>query len=282
MIISPYSLHHLTEEPIWISMSNIHIIGDVHGHLKKLQHLLKDDAHLIDAANRWIGGEATLCFIGDYVDRGPESIPCLSMIMALQQQAEQSGGKVLTLLGNHDIGILSAHFLAHEPSDGPGGTFLEDWERNGGRKRDLDQIKPAHIEWLLRQPAMARYGKYLLIHADATMYYEYGHSIEEVNQNIAQVLQGRDGEAWDYLLEQFGNRLDFLDDPVLGRHGTDEARRFLKMYGGERIVHGHTPIMKITGKRAADVTKPLLYAEGMCINVDGGMYLGGSGFIFEG
>ena len=262
-------------------MNTIFVIGDVHGHLKKLRQLLKDDAHLIDAADHWIGGEVVLCFIGDYVDRGPDSVPCLTLIMSLQKQAEKAGGRVLTLLGNHDIGILSAYFLKNEPSDGPGGTFLLDWERNGGRKRDLDHLKPAHVEWLVRQPAMARLDDLLLIHADAVMYYEYGQSIEEVNLNFSQVLQGRDGEAWDYLLEQFGSRMDFMDDLVLGRHGTDEARRFLATYGGKRIVHGHTPIMKITNKRAAEVTDPLIYAQGLCVNVDGGMYLGGPGFIFE-
>jgi len=39
--------------------------------------------------------------------------------------------------------------------------------------------------------------------------------------------------------------------------------------------------MKITRKRAVEVTSPLIYAQGLCVNVDGGMYLGGSGFIFE-
>ncbi|MBX3086767.1 MAG: serine/threonine protein phosphatase, partial [Anaerolineae bacterium] len=259
-------------------MDKVYVIGDVHGHLKKLQHLLRD-AQLMDAADQWIGKQALLCFIGDYVDRGPDSIACLTLIMELQRQAEQVGGRVLTLLGNHDVGILSAYFLQSEPSDGPGGTFLRDWERNGGRKNDLRLLTATHVEWMLRQPAMARHGDLLLVHADATLYYQYGNTIEEVNRNIAAVLHGRDGEAWDYLLEQFGNRMDFIDDDVLDREGTAEARHFLKQYGGTRIVHGHTPIMKITGKRAVEVTKPLIYAEGLCVNVDGGMYLGGSGFI---
>jgi hypothetical protein len=257
-----------------------YVIGDVHGHLKKLQHLLRD-AQLIDADDQWIGKEAMLCFIGDYVDRGPDSIACLTLIMDLEQQAQQAGGKVITLLGNHDVGILSAHFLTNEISDGPGGTFLRDWERNGGRKNDLRLLTSAHIDWLLQRPAMVRQDDLLLVHADALLYYEYGSTVEEVNQNFANVLHGRDGEAWDYLLEQFGSRMEFMDDTVLDRQGTAEARHFLKTYGGAHIVHGHTPIMKITGKRAVEVTKPLRYADGLCINVDGGMYLGGPGFIFE-
>ncbi|HXZ05536.1 MAG TPA: metallophosphoesterase, partial [Ktedonobacteraceae bacterium] len=54
----------------------VYIIGDVHGHLKKLVKLLQD-AQLINAQHSWNAGQTTLWFIGDLVDRGPDSIAVL-------------------------------------------------------------------------------------------------------------------------------------------------------------------------------------------------------------
>ena len=45
-------------------------------------------------------------------------------------------------------------------------------------------------------------------------------------------------------------------------------------------MHGHTPIGKLTKQKLAEVTAPLLYAGSRCLDVDGGMYLGGLGFIY--
>ena len=66
--------------------SPIYIIGDIHGHLKKLVKLL-EDAQLIDARHSWKADKATLWFLGDFVDRGPEGIAVLDMVMRLQAEA---------------------------------------------------------------------------------------------------------------------------------------------------------------------------------------------------
>ena len=58
----------------------IYIIGDVHGHLKKLVKLLQD-VQLINDQHSWKAGRTTLWFIGDLVDRGPDSIAVLDLVM---------------------------------------------------------------------------------------------------------------------------------------------------------------------------------------------------------
>ena len=37
----------------------------------------------------------------------------------------------------------------------------------------------------------------------------------------------------------------------------------------------------MTGRAAADVTGPFVYAEGRCVNVDAGLFLGSPGFLYE-
>ncbi|MCB0173968.1 MAG: hypothetical protein KDI62_16720 [Anaerolineae bacterium] len=53
------------------------------------------------------------------------------------------------------------------------------------------------------------------------------------------------------------------------------------IWAGQRLVHGHTPISKITDQPPKTVDEPLLYAGGRCVNVDGGMYLGGPGCLYR-
>ena len=36
-----------------------------------------------------------------------------------------------------------------------------------------------------------------------------------------------------------------------------------------------------TGQPPEDVREPLVYSRGRCVNVDGGMYLGGPGFVYQ-
>ena len=60
-------------------------------------------AGLVDAAGDWSGDDATLWVLGDYVDRGPDGVGVVDVVMRLQQQAPRSGGRVGALMGNHEV-----------------------------------------------------------------------------------------------------------------------------------------------------------------------------------
>jgi len=72
-------------------------IGDVHGNLVALQNLLELIFHEL-------GNGDTLVFLGDYIDRGPDSKDCVEEIIRLKQDAPFS---VVTLLGNHEEWMLA-------------------------------------------------------------------------------------------------------------------------------------------------------------------------------
>lgn len=253
-------------------MGSIFIVGDIHGQYAKLVRLLHG-AGLVDKQLAWTGGTAQLWCTGDFFDRGPDGVRSVELIMRLQDEAEAVGGKVESLLGNHEPLLLGALRFADRSSSGPGGCFLADWEINGGLREELEQIAPRHVDWLRSRPAMARVGNDLLVHADATFYLRYGRSVDEVNRGVAALLQSDDHAAWDQLLGEFAGRNGFLEEP--------EARAFLDVYGGSRIIHGHTPISYMTHKTPRTVTGPYVYANGLCVNVDGGMYRGGPGFLYH-
>jgi hypothetical protein len=81
-------------------------IGDVHGSYDKLLKLLRGTA-LVDDQLAWTGDDTHLVFVGDMVDRGPDDRQVLDLARRLQTEAPADGGRVHTLLGNHEVMNMS-------------------------------------------------------------------------------------------------------------------------------------------------------------------------------
>src|SRR6516162_6378979 len=128
----------------------VYIIGDVHGHLKKLVKLLQD-AQLINARHSWKEGRTTLWFIGDLVDRGPDSIAVLDLVLSLQAVATASGRTVASLFGNHEMMLLTAYRFGRR-STGLGSNFLTRWKQNGGKREDIASLTLRHLDWMTHLP----------------------------------------------------------------------------------------------------------------------------------
>ncbi|MDQ2806838.1 MAG: metallophosphoesterase [Chloroflexota bacterium] len=262
--------------------SAVYVMGDVHGQLARLTQLLQD-AGLIDPDGLWTerplwrGGTATLWFLGDFFDRGPAGLGVVDLVMRLQREAAAAGGTVGALLGNHEILILAAQRCGPARSGG-GGTFLECWQVNGGEPADLDGLTARYTAWISRLPAMALVADRLLIHADSPIYARLGGSVAAVNAAVAGTLAGTDPVAYDRLLAAFAGRNLFSKGDGVG---IQQAAAYLAQFGGRQIIHGHTPISDGTGQEPTDVTTPRLYADGLCVNVDGGLYQGGPGFLYR-
>ena len=92
------------------------------------------------------------------------------------------------------------------------------------------------------------------------------------------VLQSDDYYAWADLVVGFVRRFEFDE-----RNGgsTAVARDYLRLYGARRLIHGHTPIPFMARNLRGPVTAPWPYADGLCLNLDGGMFLGEPGFVYE-
>lgn len=77
-------------------------IGDVHGAYPEFVSILQRTG-LIDRNSNWAGGQTTFVQLGDILDRGSESRKALDLMINLEGQAEQQHGKVIPLLGNHEV-----------------------------------------------------------------------------------------------------------------------------------------------------------------------------------
>ena len=235
------------------------------------------EAGIVDDDLRWTATDAQLWFAGDFVDRGPDGIGAIDLVMRLEETAAQAGGAVGALLGNHDLLLLMAHRFGDRATSAVTGlTFLGEWLAGGGQRGDLVGLTPERAGWLARRPAIALVSDRLLVHCDSLWYMEYGLTIADVNAAIHAVLTGDDPVEWDRLLGAMSTRFAFHD-----AHGgsADAARLMLETFGGRQIVHGHTPIALMNARPPEEVNDALIYADDLVANVDGALYLGGAGFV---
>ena len=242
-------------------MGSLHVVSDVHGYRDDLHRGLVA-AGLVDDGGRWTGdGEDVLWVLGDLFDRGPDGIGTADLVRSLQQQAPE---QVHVLMGNHEILALGQNRF-------PGSEFDASWRINGGKRRDQAGLTEDHLAWLASLPLVGRVGDFLLLHSDTTAYLSWGDSVEEINATVRKALSDADDlEAhWD-LWAQLTSRGDFA-----GADGREVAADLLETLGGSYVVHGHSIISMMVGLQPWEVTEPLLYADGLVLDVEGGRYAGG-------
>jgi hypothetical protein len=77
-------------------------VGDVHGDFDDFVAILQRTG-LVDQQNHWTGGKTTFVQVGDLLDRGPKPREVMDLMMVLENGAKQAGGRVISLLGNHEM-----------------------------------------------------------------------------------------------------------------------------------------------------------------------------------
>lgn len=204
----------------------LYAVGDIHGECALLEKLL--DCIIHDAATAGAGQAATIIFLGDYVDRGPDSRGVLERLSS----PPPAGLEWRFLRGNHEQALLD--FLTEPEGAAP-------WLRFGGvetlasygvlappgtvdprrlaalASQLVERLPSRHLDFLRRTEMMAVVGDYVFVHAgiDPTLPLD--------QQRPEDLLWMREG---------------FIDRPVRGDHV---------------IVHGHTIVEAplVVGNRIA-------------------------------
>lgn len=151
------------------------VIGDLHGRRDLLCKALLAFG-LADEAGRWTGGERRLIQLGDLVDRGPEPLALLDLMINLQAEARAAGGEVTCLLGNHEAMALRAGAGCHagrlQWALNGGGSAYREWLARTGQPPADERPPYAEGFYALFAPT-GPYGRWLRSHQLATWAGEY-------------------------------------------------------------------------------------------------------------
>ncbi len=82
-------------------ISKVIALSDIHGDYGAMVRTLTA-ADVIDADGAWTAGEAHLVIVGDILDRGAGSRDAMDHLMRLEAEAQDAGGQVHVLIGNHE------------------------------------------------------------------------------------------------------------------------------------------------------------------------------------
>lgn len=260
------------------------VVGDVHGQKKML-------ATLLDAMGRLpASGHRHLVFLGDLIDRGPDSLGAIRLAV-LEGAARAKADSVTFLPGNHELlmvgalqGVATPDFRCWTLPGNGGAEVLNEAAHEAGLGRDAqaaDKLKALHgllpANWLdaMRQGPKAwkeTEAPVLCVHAGV-------HPKRSFSETLAQA---RRSHLKSHVTER---HWAWIRDPFLKWQGgffDDGWRAVQTSCPGDRrgwlILHGHTPPLNRLPAVAGDQVKVRKAFDRMATNarvcLDGGAALG--------
>ena len=153
----------------WSGVERVVAFADVHGAYEELTALLRSTG-VVDAGLHWTGGRTHLVSLGDLLDRGADSRKVMDLLMRLQGEAAQAGGRVHVVIGNHeamnvlgdlryvDAGEFAAYAADEDPAERARRKCEHSSRASRARRRPISTAVPAG---LLRHQRAARPGRAL-------------------------------------------------------------------------------------------------------------------------
>jgi len=126
-------------------------IGDVHGDFDDFIVILQH-AGLIDKQNHWAGGKSTFVQTGDLIDRGPKPREVLDLMMSLEREASKSGGRVVSLNGNHEMMNLMGDLRYVTPENYASFAQSNSEERRRSAYQEYATWRKGHAQLLAELP----------------------------------------------------------------------------------------------------------------------------------
>ena len=156
-------------------MSKIFAVGDVQGCAPSLKTLLKK-----------LPKKSKLIFLGDLVNRGPDSLGALRQLKSLQES-----GRAECILGNHDLHLLAIDAGLRKTK----GLDTVDAILNAPDRKEL-------IGWIRKRPMALSNGRVLTVHAGVLPQWDLQQTIE-CAQEVEKALRGKSYK--DFLANMYGN-----------------------------------------------------------------------------
>ncbi len=231
-------------------------IGDIHADLAALRSALRT-AGAIDARDGWIGGALTIVQLGDLIGRSDEERQVLDFLFDLQGRAQQAGGRVYALIGNHEVfgGRLDNQAVGRSP--------FAAWEDVPGLRLTDRRLRhlPPHAR--ARGAALMPGGPYarriagfpVVLKLERTVYVHGGivprwarYGVDRINREVRDWLLGLAGEPDSAKGVDDGDRVMWTRQFSANVTPADCAllEESLGILGADRMIVAHTVHEDIT------------------------------------
>ncbi|MBT8189426.1 MAG: metallophosphoesterase, partial [Bacteroidia bacterium] len=248
--LTTLSIHDLDfEENTEVEFDNVSrftAISDIHGQFDLFRDLLIAQK-VVDENDNWIYGDGHLVIVGDVMDRGPKVIESLWYIYHLEKKAQEKGGKVHLLLGNHELMVINSNL----------GYINHKYRYTSGITQ---QIYSAFFgpetffgKWLSSKKITISINDVLFVHGGfSERIKNLGKPLSELNGIFQEKLFFRNENAIE--TDSFLNMLYFDNGPLWYRgyafpseFDKERAKSILAAFDKEHIVVGHTSMPEIKG-----------------------------------
>jgi len=198
-------------------------VGDVHGAGAAFNSILQR-AGIINAQKQWSGGTTILVQTGDLFDRGQDVRQILDFLIALEPQAAAAGGRLQSLLGNHEVMNLlgetrdvapelyqqfadsrseskreEAFQAASKLKDGAAAdqaTWMNDHPLGYVEYREALSANGPYGKWLRGKPIIAEIGGTVFMHGGINLEFTTD-SLDNINKRVRRELsEFEDGARW--------------------------------------------------------------------------------------
>lgn len=269
----------------WEGVERVIVLGDVHGDYDQYLQVL-EAAGLVNRRGRWDGGETHFVQTGDIPDRGPDTRKIMDHLARLQADAEKDGGRVHTLIGNHDAMNVYGDLRyvtpgEYEAFEGRGSERLREaqWEHHvktleardpeAFAALDLDAFRKEWeadypLGWVEHRQAWIPDGEYgamvmdnpVVLRIDETLFLHGGLSAKYCALSLEAMTDRAHDEMANYNYAEPGMIEDEYGPLWYRGLATGNEVQLapmldavLERYGAKRVVVGHTPTQGIVWPR---------------------------------
>jgi hypothetical protein len=145
----------------WSGVERIVAVGDVHGAYDRFVEILKA-AELVDPDLHWKAGKTHLVQTGDIPDRGPSPRKAFDLLIRIEKEALEAGGRVHALIGNHEGMMVQGDYRYVHPADLRAYVTRESPERRAEFLRANPRLsgRDVPLGWVEHRAAFSPRGRY--------------------------------------------------------------------------------------------------------------------------
>ena len=165
------------EKSVYNMPEKLIAISDIEGEFEAFKQFLIANG-VMNAKYQWKYGKGHLVTVGDFFDRGLWVTQTLWLIYHLEQQAENAGGKVHFILGNHDLMNMNNDFRYVRKK------YLANAELMNFPYIDFYKPYTELGRWLSTKNIVEKIGDYVFVHAGISKEVsDLNLSVQELNNN---------------------------------------------------------------------------------------------------